>query len=803
MASTRQRIKVMSPFKGLLSGYSQQIDPHYLVTCNNVMFDKLGNITKRQGITLSDKLPPVMSNNSAVSDAQTERCGFGLDDLDPVEMVTNGGFDTASDWNIHSDGSVLWAVSGGSISITNPDDLSYYEQDLGLVTGETYEISYKIVTNTASLVLSLYGGFTSRMLPSEAGVHTLRLACVDDAVTYDLQFFTDTDTGILTIDNISVKHVASTGNTGWLSYSSPDVFEATSAGTPDTGSYHFHVKHTGTGWRGFTLQNLVFEAGTEYTLTFSHKLISGTNWELIIYDGDGTTQIYNTQYNEYAYTETIYQFTPSVGGVSGKLLFTNKNSANEFYVDNVSLSPNPVINSKIDGMFRYISLGTVGNPTTTKIYHANGNLYAVPNGSYLSLAKPIKTGLTENKTVDHAILRDKYFSANGEDLLQCYNGSAMVTVTPPGSGITGTFTPSIVEVHSFSVWAADVKGNPSRLYKSVPLDGTDFDTNLTGTLSSDGYPLSGASYIDVRADDGTGITGLVGDHFGQLIIFKENSIHRLLGATKADYALPPFGVINGIGAIRGSIVRANNDIFFLSKKGAHRLATVQEYGDNKESYISLPIQEYFDGLDKFVMTNNCQSAHWAEVSCIFWSLPIAGVSQNNVLLVYNYAINAWSVWPNLSVRCFGLFKSDGRNTMFVGDYTGQVGMMDIGQQNDFSEAYIMEAEIKLDFGDPARSKGWRRALFFYNQTGGTISEKHRVDNDRFGSTQSITSTQGHPLDSFLLDTDYLSDSGDTEMKSVELNKSGRTLSINLQNRTVDEAIGISGVVVEAVPQGYY
>lgn len=468
----------------------------------------------------------------------------------------------------------------------------------------------------------------------------------------------------------------------------------------------------------------------------------------------------------------------------------------------ITLSDESPDSSVIDGMFRYVRLGTTGSPTTTKIFHSNGKIYAVPHGAYLSAASPIQTGLTAGKTVDHAILQDKYFSANGEDLLQCYDGSAMVAVTPPGSGMTGTFTPSIVEVHSFSVWAADVKGNPSRLYKSVPLDGTDFDTNLTGTLSSDGYPLSGASYIDVRSDDGTGITGLAGDYFGQLIIFKENSIHRLLGATKADYALPPQGVINGIGTIKGSVVRANNDIFFLSKKGAHRLATVQEYGDNKESYLSLPVQEYFDGLDKFIMTNECQSAHWAEVSCIFWSLPIAGASQNNVVLVYNYAINAWSVWPNLSVRCFGLFKSDGRNTMFVGDYTDQVGMMNVGQQNDFGEAYTMEAEIKLDFGDSARSKGWRRALFFYNQTGGTISLKHKVDNDRFGSTQSITPTQGHPLDSFLLNTDYLSDSGDIEMKSAELNKSGRTLSINLQNSTADEAIGISGVVVEAVPQGY-
>jgi hypothetical protein len=459
----------------------------------------------------------------------------------------------------------------------------------------------------------------------------------------------------------------------------------------------------------------------------------------------------------------------------------------------------------IDGMFAYTKQGTTGSPVTKNIFHAGGSIFAVPAGSNLSAATAIKTGMTAGETVDHAVLSDRYFCANGSQVLQYYDGTTIANITtPPASGLTGTFTPAIVEVHRWSLWAAGVPGNPSRLFKSVPQDGTDFNTNLAAFNVTDGYALAGASQIDVRPDDGTRITELVGDHFGQLIIFKENSIHRLLGATKADYALPPEGVIDGIGAIRGSMVRANNDIYFASTKGIHRLSTVQTYGDNQASYISAPIKEYYDGLDKYAMKQKCQAIHWPEESIVIWSFPVAGSGTNNTLLVYHYDVNppagAWSIWTGVNVASMGIFPYDGTDTLFIGDYSSRIGMCNKANYNDFGSAYTMEAEILFDAGT-IYGKHYRTIIFICKTSGsGGISVKARPDSELWTSAITITpNTGGTPLGSFVLGVDVLADSSAVGQGLVEINRSGRVLRVNFQNGTVNESVSILGFAIEFMP----
>lgn len=465
---------------------------------------------------------------------------------------------------------------------------------------------------------------------------------------------------------------------------------------------------------------------------------------------------------------------------------------------------------QVDGMLSYVKQGTTGSPTTKTIYHAGGSIFAIHNGSYLSLGTAIKTGMTAGKTVDHAVLSDRYFCANGSQVLQVYDGSTIGDITtPPGSGLTGDFTPSVIEVHRWALWAAGVPGNPSRLFKSVPQDGTDFNTNLAAFDVTDGYALAGASQIDVRPDDGTAITELVGDHFGQLIVFKENSIHRIMGATKADFCLPPEGVIDGIGAIRGSVVRANNDIYFASRKGIHRLSTVMTYGDNQASYISIPIQEYYEGLDKFNILSMCQSMHWAEENIIVWSFPVAGSGKNNVLLVYNYGVNppvgAWSIWTGVNVTAMGIFPYDGANTLFIGTNTGAIGRCSKVNYNDFGSAYTMEIECILDVGDFSVWKGWRNLIVNYKASGsGGLDIKSKIDSESWSDSSTLTfEPEGVALDTFLLDTDYLADDSVVGQERLHIGGSGRMIRLNFQNGTLGESATILGFAMQYLATRQY
>jgi len=375
-------------------------------------------------------------------------------------------------------------------------------------------------------------------------------------------------------------------------------------------------------------------------------------------------------------------------------------------------------------------------------------------------------------------------------------------LTPPASGLNGSFTPLILEVHRSSLWATGVPGNPSRLFKSVPLVGGDFNTNLATFDAEDGYALEGAAQIDIRPDDGTGIVGLIGDHFGQLIVFKGNSIHRLLGATKADFILPPDGIIDGIEIVRGSIVRANNDVYFASKKGIHKLSTVQQFGDNQESFLSAPIQEFYDSLDKFSINNRCQAIHWAEVSCILWTFSSLGYGENDTVLVYNYTVNAWSIWSGINVKSFGLVRFEGSNTLLIGDYSSRVGRADFVNINDFDESVNTELEMNISLGDSFLSKGWRSLFVNYNRSG-SLNIKHKIDNSAWSSSSTVSSSVGILLDDFMLDEDTLVDDTENETKAIEINQSGRILTVNIQNSEVDEGIEILGFMVQIIPQGFF
>lgn len=465
---------------------------------------------------------------------------------------------------------------------------------------------------------------------------------------------------------------------------------------------------------------------------------------------------------------------------------------------------------QIDGMFSYVKQGTTGSPATKTIYHAGGSIFAIPNGSYLSAGTAIKTGMTAGETVDHAVLSDKYYCANGEEVLQVYDASTIGDITtPPGSGLTGDFTPSIIEVHRWALWAAGVPGNPCRLFKSVPQDGTDFNTNLATFDVADGYPLVGAAQIDVRPDDGTAITEMVGDHFGQLIVFKENSIHRILGATKADFCLPPEGVIEGVGAIRGSVVRANNDIYFASKKGIHRLSTVTAYGDNQAKYISSSIQEYYNGLDKFSMLSWCQAINWPEENIIIWSFPVAGSGENNVLLIYNYSVNppagAWSIWAGVNVSAMGIFPYDGANTLFVGTTSGNIGRCSKIKYNDFGSSYTMEIESIFDVGDFSGWKLWRDLIINFKASGnGDIAVRTKIDSESWSSSSTVTcEAEGVPLDTFLLDTDYLADDSVLGQERIHVGGSGRMLRVNIQNGTINESVSIIGLAIQFIQTKMY
>jgi hypothetical protein len=120
---------------------------------------------------------------------------IGNPDASPLELVTNGGFDTDSDWTKGD-----WTISDGFANAVNANN--NLEQDIGLVIGKTYLVSFEISDITSGSIY-LFVGNTSANSGSFStnGKKYVVATSVDDSSI----LFNATSTLNCKLDNVSVK----------------------------------------------------------------------------------------------------------------------------------------------------------------------------------------------------------------------------------------------------------------------------------------------------------------------------------------------------------------------------------------------------------------------------------------------------------------------------------------------------------------------------------------------------------------------------------------------------------------------
>jgi hypothetical protein len=114
------------------------------------------------------------------------------------EEITNGGFDTDSNWNKNSN----WSISGG-VAIADGSSDGDINQGLTLATiGKSYKISYEVVSISQGGFFFKFGGVNS--VPKySVGVYTETIQAINtNRIALDSE-----NNAIGSIDNISVKEV--------------------------------------------------------------------------------------------------------------------------------------------------------------------------------------------------------------------------------------------------------------------------------------------------------------------------------------------------------------------------------------------------------------------------------------------------------------------------------------------------------------------------------------------------------------------------------------------------------------------
>ena len=121
-----------------------------------------------------------------------------------TELITNGGFDTDSDW----DKEAGWTISGDAAHDTGTARLM---QNISVTNGKTYKVTYEIIAHTSGSIFVQLGGATGgTVATARSSIGTFTETIVAGPSTARIQFDSVGAAFIGSIDNVSVREVLTT-----------------------------------------------------------------------------------------------------------------------------------------------------------------------------------------------------------------------------------------------------------------------------------------------------------------------------------------------------------------------------------------------------------------------------------------------------------------------------------------------------------------------------------------------------------------------------------------------------------------
>ncbi len=194
--------------------------------------------------------------------------------------------------------------------------------------------------------------------------------------------------------------------------------------------------------------------------------------------------------------------------------------------------------------------------------------------------------------------------------------------------------------------------------------------NATG----DGFTTDEWSNRGINPNDGQACKGMV-RHRSRLVLFKEESIYRFDGSNE------PEPIINiGTHSEKG-FVQTDTSLFF------HHPSGIYQMGLGDPVVISRAVEKYLEGMNH---------SNWSKVvagkdnsNIYFWIGDVTiknpvewdyNQSYENVVLVYNFELQRWSVWTGWQISAF--LRNIDNGEQFFGTEDGEIFQIDRMVFND-------------------------------------------------------------------------------------------------------------------------
>lgn len=297
------------------------------------------------------------------------------------------------------------------------------------------------------------------------------------------------------------------------------------------------------------------------------------------------------------------------------------------------------------------------------------------------------------------------------------------------SGFAGSYSIFFSIGETFVPRYLDVYNNQMMMAGYSFLPSTFFFSNI-----GDPESINPLNSIPVRTNDGDRITGIKSFN-GAFMIFKQKSFHILTGEDPANFALRELSDQYGCVSHR-AIAQYNDFLLFLDRKGI-----VKFNGANFE-IISTPLDPLFQRMNLTAALDKATMVHDKVRNQVLIGMPIDGSTVNNITIVYDYLLDAWTTYDGYDPQQYVTIK--GRNSeyqSFFSNYSNMIHNFWPSLTSDNGVGFTVQAKsrfVKL-FGESIEEQFRRLYLNVDPITSATIGLTINFYQD-YGTSNVLTRT---------------------------------------------------------------
>lgn len=222
--------------------------------------------------------------------------------------------------------------------------------------------------------------------------------------------------------------------------------------------------------------------------------------------------------------------------------------------------------------------------------------------------------------------------------------------TPNSFDFFSTYTPKYLEQNQNIMFYAGFSSAPSVVYHSEVGDPEYIDAEYN---------------FEVRTNDGDRVTGLRAFN-NYVLIFKQESFHKVIGDNIDNFELVELSTEYGCLS-QNTIIQYQEKLMWLDRKG------ILEFDGASWSVISDAVEDVFRRMNIEAALDKACAVHQKYRNQIWFGIPVDGSTQNNLTVVYDYLLKAWTFFDGFSPASFGFVKGSlTKETVWRGDYSGMV-----------------------------------------------------------------------------------------------------------------------------------